>query len=272
MEPVVFANFEVRLARSDFEIDLAQALRYRIFYEEMGAIPTPRMRQTRRDVDPYDSVCDHLLLIDRARNGEIPCVIGTYRMMRKSAANRNAGFYSESEFDLGPLLDHPGETLELGRSCIDPAYRSRSAMQIMWAGLACYIHKENIAVLFGCGSLPGTDIEEARLALSYLHRFHLAPPDICPRALDLRAAAIDLLPKDEIDLQAAQRRLPPLIKGYLRLGAMIGRGAVIDHRFNTVDVCVVLESERLTERYRKHFRPLLSPMLAAANDTRLLAS
>ncbi len=272
MEPVVFANFEVRLARSDSEVDLAQALRYRVFYEEMGAVPTPRMSQTRRDVDPYDSVCEHLLLIDRARSGEIPSVVGTYRMMHKSAANRNAGFYSESEFDLGPLLDHPGEVLELGRSCIDPAYRSRSAMQIMWAGLARYIHKENIAILFGCGSLPGTDLKEARLALSYLHRFHLAPSDICPRALDLRAAEIDLLAEEGIDIEAAQRQLPPLIKGYLRLGAMVGRGAVIDHRFNTVDVCVVLESERLTDRYRKHFSPFLSPTPAAANDTGLLAS
>ena len=240
MEPVVFANFEVRLANSDSEVDLAQALRYRVFYEEMGAIPTPRMRQARRDMDPYDSVCEHLLLIDRVQVDETPRVIGTYRMMRKSIANRNAGFYSESEFDLGPLLDHSGEVLELGRSCIDPAYRSRSAMQIMWAGLARYIHRENIAILFGCGSLPGTDLNEARLALSYLHRFHLASADICPRALDLRAAAIDLLPKDEIDVESAQRQLPPLIRGYLRLGATIGRGAVIDHRFNTVDVCVLL--------------------------------
>jgi putative hemolysin len=253
MEPLVFGNLEVRLARNDAEVDAAQALRYRIFYGEMKASPTPRMRQAGRDVDPYDSVCDHLLIIDREHASGIPSVVGTYRMMRKESANNAAGFYSEAEFDLGPLLDYPGEVLELGRSCIDPAYRKSGAMQFLWAGIARYISEHDIEILFGCGSLPGTDPSEAKPALSYLHHFHLASSEIQPRALDLRAAAIPLLPKSAIDPAAAWRQLPPLMKGYLRLGGMIGNGAVIDYRFNTIDVCVVLETERLSERYRRHY-------------------
>jgi putative hemolysin len=256
MEPLVFGNLEVRLAGNDAEVDAAQALRYRIFYDEMKASPTPRMRQTGRDVDPYDSVCEHLLIIDREHAGGRPSVIGTYRMMRKESANNTAGFYSEGEFDLGPLLDYPGEVLELGRSCIDAAYRKRGAMQLLWAGIARYIAERDIEILFGCGSLPGTDPNEARTALSFLHHFHLAPSEIRPCALDLRAAAIQPLPKEAIDPVAAWRQLPPLMKGYLRLGGMIGKGAVIDHRFNTIDVCVVLETERLSERYRRHYSPL----------------
>ncbi len=253
MESLLFGDLEVRLAKNAADVDAAQALRYRIFYNEMQASPTPRMRQAGRDFDPYDSACDHLLIVDHKHDSGISSVVGTYRMMRKESANNAAGFYSEAEFDLGPLLDYPGEALELGRSCIDPAYRKRGAMQLLWAGVAQYIFERDIEILFGCGSLPGTDLNEARLALSYLHHFHLAPLESQPCALDLRAARIDLLPKDMIDPVAAQRQLPPLMKGYLRLGCMVGRGAVIDHRFNTIDVCVVLESDRLTERYRRHY-------------------
>jgi putative hemolysin len=255
MEPLLFKTLEVRLAANAAEIEAAQALRYRTFYDEMKARPTPRMRQLERDVDPYDSVCDHLLIVDRERSIGTPCVVGTYRMMRKEAADGNAGFYSEGEFDLGPVLAYPGEVLELGRSCIDPAYRKRGAMQLLWAGIARYIFEHDIEILFGCGSLPGTDPGEVKAALSYLHHYHLAPEDIRPRALDLRAVAMELLPKDAVDPVAAQRELPPLIKGYLRLGAAVGNGAVVDHRFNTIDVCVVVETERIAERYRRHYDP-----------------
>lgn len=267
MDSLSFGDLEVRLARHAAEVDAAQALRYRIFYDEMKATPTPRMRQAERDIDPYDSVCDHLLVIDRKRESGVPGVVGTYRMMSKKSANGAAGFYSEAEFDLGPLLDYPGEVLELGRSCIDPAYRKRGAMQLLWAGTARYISERGIEILFGCGSLPGTDTNEARIALSYLHHFHLAPSEIQPRALDLHAAAIPLLPKEAIDPAAALRQLPPLMKGYLRLGGMVGRGAVIDHRFNTIDVCVVLESERLSERYRRHYSLFSTPREKFAGET-----
>ena len=259
MDSLLFGDLEIRLARHAAEVDAAQALRYRIFYDEMKASPTPRMRQAGRDIDPYDSACDHLLVIDCKHESGAPSVVGTYRMMSKKSASNAAGFYSEAEFDLGPLLDYPGEVLELGRSCIDPAYRKRGVMQFLWAGIAQYIAEQDIKILFGCGSLPGTDLNDARLALSYLHHFHLALSEIQPRALDLHAAAISLLPKEVIDPAAALRQLPPLMKGYLRLGGMVGRGAVIDHRFNTIDVCVVLESERLSERYRRHYSLFSTP-------------
>lgn len=267
MESLLFGDLEVRLAENAADVDAAQALRYRIFYDEMKASPTPRMRQAGRDFDPYDSACDHLLIIDHKHDSGASSVVGTYRMMRKESANGNAEFYSEAEFDLGPLLDYPGEVLELGRSCIDAAYRKRGAMQLLWAGIARYIFERDIEILFGCGSLPGTDLDEARMALSYLHHFRLAPSEIQPRALDLHAAAVTPLPKETIDPVEAQRRLPPLMKGYLRLGGMVGSGAVVDHRFNTIDVCVVLESERLAERYRRHYSPFASSREKFSGET-----
>jgi len=161
MEPLRFNNLEVRLARNDVDLDAAQALRYRVFYDEMGAKPSLRCRSLMRDIDPYDEVCDHLLVIDLERSGpDTPCVVGTYRLLRNSVAEEAAGFYSEDEFNLGGLQYYPGEIMELGRSCINAAYRKRGAMQLLWRGIAEYIYRHNIHVMFGCGSIHGTDLEQ----------------------------------------------------------------------------------------------------------------
>lgn len=246
-------SLEVRLAESAAEVDWAQALRYRVFYEEMSAVPSADMAARRRDFDDFDTICDHLLVIDHARGDGPDSVVGTYRLIRRPAAAKAGRFYSSDEYDISRLVNHPGEILELGRSCVDAAYRTRGSMQLLWRGIAAYVFHHDIALMFGCASLPGTDPAALAEPLSYLHHYHLAPPDLRPVALAERHVSMDLLPRDRIDPKRALTVLPPLIKGYLRLGGFIGDGAVIDHQFNTTDVSIVVKTDLITDKYSKHY-------------------
>jgi len=249
----------VRLAETEHEVEQAQRLRYTVFYEEMSAIPSPRMRELRRDFDKYDDVCDHLLVVDRDAHDEDgqPLVVGTYRLTRKKDADKVGGFYTSSEYDLGAMLAGLPEStkcLELGRSCILKSYRARpGTMQLLWKGLMAYVARFDIDLMFGCASLPGIDVAEMALPLSYLHHFHLAPDALCVRALPDRYVAMDRLAKDSIDPAQAQAVLPPLIKGYLRLGGFVGDGAVIDRQFNTTDVAIVVKTDLVSDRYYRHY-------------------
>jgi putative hemolysin len=242
-----------RLAETVAEVDAAQALRYRVFYEEMSARPSDEARAARRDADVFDDACDHLMVIDRARR-DLPCgVVGTYRLMRRSAARRHGGFYSAAEYDLAPLLDLPGEVLELGRSCVDAEYRNRPTMNLLWNAIATYVSAHDVPVMFGCASLPGAYPAALSLPLSYLRHCHLAPPALRPRALAERYAPMGALEEAEIDARAALAALPPLIKGYLRLGGFVGDGAVVDRQFNTTDVCIVVKTDLVTAKYARHY-------------------
>ena len=241
----------VRLAETTADIDAAQALRYRIFYERLGAQPVPETACLRRDVDQFDSDCDHLLVLDHSRG--TGRVIGTYRLIRRETAARLGGFYSAKEFDISAVVLHSGEVLELGRSCVDPAYRNRSAMQLLWSGIAAYVFHYDVELMFGCASLPGTNPDALSIPLSYLHRYHLAPPALRPRALADRYVEMRRLRPCAIDVTRAMAALPPLIRGYLRLGGFVGDGAVIDKQFNTTDVCVVVKTDLVTEKYFRHY-------------------
>src|SRR3954462_10537403 len=235
---VVAGDFEVRLAENAAEIDAAQALRYRVFYEEMTAHPTPEMAARQRDFDAFDTVCDHLLVLDHRRGEGPKGIVGTFRLIRRSAAAAMGRFYSSAEYDIQAMIDYPGEVLEVGRSCIEKDARNTATMQMLWRGIALYAYHYNIQVMFGCASLPGTDPSQHGLPLSYLYHHHLAPPVIRVRALASRYVKMDTLAPEDYDARKALARVPPLIKGYLRLGGSVGDGAVIDHEFNTTDVFI----------------------------------
>jgi len=245
-------QLQVRLAETPADIDAAQALRYRIFYEKMGARPLPEMARRRRDFDRFDAICDHLLVLDHSLGTQSP-VVGTYRLIRREAAAQLGTFYSAGEYDVAALVAYPGKILELGRSCVDAVYRSRPAMQLLWSGIAAYVFHYDIALMFGCASLPGTDPDALAVPLSYLHHHHLAPPVLRARALPERYIEMRRLPAGAIDPARALAALPPLIKGYLRLGGFVGAGAVIDEQFNTTDVCIVVKTDLVTEKYSRHY-------------------
>ncbi len=255
----VSGSLEVRLAETEHEVEQAQRLRYAVFYEEMSAVPSNEMRALRRDFDKFDDVCDHLLVVDRETHGEDgqPLVVDTYRLTREKDAARAGGFYTASEYDIAPMLNGlpPGtKFLELGRSCVLKSYRSRpGSMQLLWKGLMAYVARFDIDLMFGCASLPGTDIETLALPLSYLHHFHAMPEHLRVTArpelfVEMNRMALDATPQRE-----GLRSLPPLLKGYVRAGCCIGNGAVIDHQFGTTDVFIYFPLSGIDARYKSRF-------------------
>ena len=248
-------QLEVRVTRKRLDIQAAQALRYRVFYEEMDAVPSRRMAAKRRDFDRYDRICDHVLVLDHQR---LPGdrVIGTYRILRHEVAAQHGGFYTASEYDISGLLRGQatnGQLMETGRSCIAADYRNTATIQLLWRGIASYMRTHNITLVFGCASFPGTEPEAHAVGLSYLHHHHLAPPEMHVRALPELHQPMNLIDKDAISMRDALRAMPPLIKAYIRLGAYVGDGAVIDRQFGTIDVFMILPMERVAERYHTHF-------------------
>jgi len=256
-------SLEVRLARSRGDIRRAQRLRYRVFYEEMAAIPDAATMLERRDEDPYDEICDHLLVVDR---GPVPVarqrwprrarVVGTYRVLRQDVAERHGGFYTQSEYDIAPVIARKRDThtfMELGRSCVLKPYRNRRTVELLWQGIWSYVREHGVDVMLGCASFSGTDPREHAMAMSFLYHYASAPDEWRVRAHDHLYEEMNLLPRDQIDQRAALKALPPLIKGYLRLGAHVGEGAVVDHQFGTTDVLVILPVEAIDTRYFGHF-------------------
>lgn len=254
-------SLEIRLARKAKEVRRAQKLRFRVFYEEKTAIPDTATRLSRRDVDPFDSLCEHLLVIDHAPAAGTfrrkPRVVGTYRLLRQEVAERHGGFYSAGEFEIGALTGrHPGlRFLELGRSCVLASHRNKRTVELLWHGVWAYVLAQRADVMFGCASLDGTDPTRLRNTLAYLHHFHAAPAAWRAGALPRLRVDMDTMPKDAVDPRAAWRALPPLMKGYLRIGALVGDGAVVDRQFGTTDVLIVLPVAGISPRYVQHFGP-----------------
>jgi putative hemolysin len=255
----VSGALEVRLAETEHEIELAQRLRYQVFYEEMSAIPSPQMREAGRDFDKYDAVCDHLLVVDREAHGEDgqPLVVGTYRLTREKDAAKAGGFYTAGEYDITPMMRGlPQDTkfLELGRSCVLKSYRARpGTMQLLWKGLMAYVARFDIDLMFGCASLPGTDVAAMAMPLSYLHHYHPMPENLMVRARPELFVAMDAIAKADIDPREGLRSLPPLLKGYVRAGCCIGNGAVIDRQFDTTDVFIYFPLSGIDARYKSRF-------------------
>lgn len=253
-------NLQIRLARSSRDVRRAQRLRYQVFHEEMAAIPNARCRFLRRDIDAYDAICDHLLVVDTSRmdarpgRKPRPMVVGTYRLLRQEQAGQ-LGFYSQGEFDIAPLLArHPGKRfLELGRSCVLPDYRTKKTVELLWHGIWAYVRHHRIDVMIGCASLEGTEPAALATRLGFLHHHARATGEWSAKAHAARSVPMDLIAADQIDAKAALKALPPLLKGYLRIGARFGDGAVVDHQFGTTDVLVVLPVAAIDPRYVDYY-------------------
>ena len=214
-------NLETRLARTNSEIDAAQAVRYRVFVEEMQAQIPPDAMRRRRDIDAWDMVCDHLLVLDTSIEGDTEeQIVGTYRLLRQDVARHSGGFYSQSEFDVDALLArHPAKRfMELGRSCVLPEYRTKRTVELLWQGNWAYALKHGVDAMFGCGSFGGTVPEEHALALSFLHNNALAKGEWAVQARPELFRTMDLMPEEAINARKALSAMPPLIKGSLRLG------------------------------------------------------
>jgi len=237
-------QFEVRLARDKGDIRAAQRLRYDVFVREMGAAASDDGAGLERDA--YDPYFDHLLLLDKAKDGQ---VVGAYRLMRGDMAAAGIGFYGAQEYDLGKLAGR--RALELGRSCVAKEYRGGVGMHLLWEGLGAYVSRHDIEILFGVASFHGADVAPLGQALSYLHHRFLAPEDMRPRSKAY--VPMDIFDEDAIDAKAALRQIPSLIKAYLRFGGFVGDGAFVDHAFNTVDVCLIMDTGRMVQKYKDFY-------------------
>ncbi len=252
-------SLEVRLASGKKEIRKAQRLRYEVFFREGGAVPDAKTAITRRDADRFDKVCDHLIVIDHAavnrRGKNKPKVVGAYRLLRDSVARKHGGFYSSQEYDLAPLLARHADKrfVELGRSCVMEQYRGKRTIELLWRGILAYVRHYKVDALIGCASFPGANPLAHATTLSFLAHHAQASDEWRVEARSGLSVPMDFMAKDAVDPRKAMNALPPLVKGYLRLGAKFGGGAVVDRAFNTTDVFVVMPVAGIDARYLDHF-------------------
>jgi putative hemolysin len=249
------SRYRVKIADTEEERRGARRLRYRVFVEEMGARASASQRAARQEWDAFDEYFDHLVLLhdDPEPGDPLDRVVGVYRLMRDEAAREGIGFYSAAEYDLAPLARTGRRCVELGRSCVAADHRGGPAMHLLWTGLAQYVLDRDIEILFGVASFHGTDPAPIGEALAFLHHSHLAPEDLRVRARPAHYLDMNRMAPKAVDAAAALRQIPSLIKAYLRTGGCVGEGAFIDHDFNTIDVCVVMDTKRMTDRYRKMY-------------------
>ncbi len=236
-------QFETRFAQSEADMRAIQRLRYEVFVEEMGAKASETDRAERLERDRFDPYFDHLMLCHKG------LVVGAYRLMRSDMAAKGIGFYSAAEFDLGKLENR--QALELGRSCIAKTHRGGMGMHLLWDALGNYVMHHEIDVLFGVASFHGVALAPLRQALTFLHHKYLAPEDLRVRSHAYQS--LDQMAWEMVDQRAALKQIPPLIRAYLRLGGFVGDGVYIDEGFNTVDVCLIMDTNRMVQRYKDYY-------------------
>jgi putative hemolysin len=245
---------EARLARSPAEVRAAQRLRYQVFHRELGARPSLATRLLRRDADRWDRACDHLLALAAASpdGGAASRVVGACRLLAGDAAARaGLSFYSAGEFAIGPMIERHCDKkfLELGRSCIAADWRNTRAAEFLWSAIWSYARGHAIDVMVGCASFAGADPARHGEALAFLLAHAPAAGEWEVRALPGRGVPLGGFHRGAIDAKRAIRALPPLIRGYLRLGARFAGEAVVDGEFATTDVFVILPVAAIGQRY-----------------------
>ncbi|WP_439154635.1 GNAT family N-acetyltransferase [Yoonia sp.] len=241
--------FSIGFAQTADDLRAAQRLRYDVFVTELGGDGPLVDHANKLEQDRFDAHARHLLLRDTRRSVQDQ-VVGVYRLMTQEGADAAGEFYCTAEYDLTPLQQSGKRLLELGRSCLHPDYRGGSAMMHLWSALSDVVTAEGVEVMFGVASFPGTDIASLAAPLSLLHHRHLAPENLRAKAHGAGAVPLNQIPQDQIDRVAAVRDVPALIKGYLRLGGVVGDGAFVDHAFNTTDICLILPTDAISAMQR----------------------
>ena len=243
------AGYTVALARSEDEIREAQRLRYKVFVGELGA--RIRCRTPNHDIDRYDSFCDHLVV----RESDANRIVGAYRILSPDAARRVGSYYSESEFHISRLQNLRSRMVEVGRSCIHPDYRTGAVITLLWAGLAEYMVSNNYEYLMGCASVGMADGgHNAANLFAQIGASHMAPAEY--RAVPRNSLPFERLANNQPAL------VPPLIKGYLRVGAWVCGEPAWDPDFNTADLLMLLPMSRMNPRYMRHFIKPAAPVAA----------
>ena len=244
-------NLSVRLAQSENEVIQALSLRYDVFNSELKE-GLPESADTRLDRDEYDDYCQHLIVIDR---DEMDRVVGTYRIMTGKRARASKGFYSSNEFDLSSIHNLKDEVMEIGRSCVHRGYRDGSVINLLWQGLADCIIDMNVRYLMGCASLHSTDPVFASELYAYLKEKNCIMDDKIVKIKPMCGYEIPgFISNYEIsDIKSLQKRIPTIIKGYLRAGAKICGLPALDPVFKTVDVFVLFDAEKIAARYNRKF-------------------
>ncbi len=245
-------EFEVRIARTKEEKTKVRQLRWKVFVEEDGKVPSEEEKKLKEEFDSYDAHCDYMIVIHNNPRFKTPRVVATYRIILREHAEKMSGFYTETEYDLKKLKRHRGNIAEMSRACVDIEYRNGLAMKMLWMGLADYILKKKIDLLFGVASFVGQKPVEFAHAISYLYYNHLAPLKFRVPVLPGPFSRMNILPKEYVDEKKALEELTPIMKGYLRLGAEFGKGVFVDYPFNAVDVFVLIETNKVNKNYQKH--------------------
>ena len=248
-------NFVIKIAEKKSELKKAQALRYSVFYKEKKAIPTISKKILRLDYDKVDKFADHLIVIDKNRKGIKNKIVGTYRLLRGDIAARCGGFYTSSEFDLSNILSSfkNNQILELGRSCVHQNYRNGTIMNLLWKAIAEYVKLYDIKILLGCASFHGTDVMKYTNELSYLRKNFSLPDELSVKSLDTKIYPVYTEINSNTNDLKTFVKLPPLIKGYLRIGGKVSRDCFVDYKFNTIDLCVIVTTDNIDEKYKKKY-------------------
>jgi len=239
--------YEVRFAQNKGEVHAAQALRYRIFYAEKNGNPSAEMRAAQRDMDEWDEFGYHIIVIDTRAQTQ-PAIVGTLRLFYNYCLQPEQQFYTEETFDLTHVRNHYEKHLELSRFCIDSNGRGGAILMLIWKYAMSFIQDNQIDVMFGCASFSGTNIDEHKPILNYLYEHHLAPVALRPSPKVDDYVSITELYEPNAQWDEAQKSIPTLLRGYLKLGARISDAAIIDHAFNTVYVAIYVETANMLRK------------------------
>ena len=248
-------NFVIKIAEKKSELKKAQALRYSVFYKEKKAKPTISKKILKLDYDKIDKFADHLIVLDKNKKGINNKIIGTYRLIRGDIASHFGGFYTSSEFDLTTILNsyEHNQILELGRSCVHQDYRNGTIINLLWKAIAEYVKLYDIKILLGCASFHGTDVMKYTNELSYLRKNFSLPDELSVKSLDTKIyPAYPEIISNNNDLRTFVK-LPPLIKAYLRIGGKVSHDCFVDYKFNTIDLCVIVNTNNIDEKYKKKY-------------------